>query len=150
MQNDTLAYFRKVVVNKTISNRRVFLNPIRLEHMLRLDESEINNKLMKDSFIINYEYGQGHDLIYDYEEIEMESRKFVRSFCLFDTDNIPMLNYEFELYNENNSLITSIRRRINQTPLFTVNRAKFESLPARINRDDIVHCLGLLDYVFTY
>jgi hypothetical protein len=118
--------------------------------MLRLDESEINNKLVRDGFVINYEYGQGRDLIFDYEEMEMEMRKLVSSLCLFDTDNIPMLNYQFELYNENNSLITNIRRRINQTSLSNVDRAKFESLIVRMNRDEIVQCLGSLDHIFTY
>ncbi|CAF1660823.1 unnamed protein product, partial [Didymodactylos carnosus] len=85
MQNEIVAYFRKVIVNETILNTRVFLNAIRPEHMLRLDESEIGNKLVENSFIINYEYGQGRDLIYDYEEIEMYMRNLVSSLCLFDT-----------------------------------------------------------------
>jgi hypothetical protein len=150
MQNDIVAYFRKVVVNETVLNTRVFLNAIRPEHMLQLDESEINNKLVRDGFVINYEYGQGRDLIFDYEEIEMEMRKLVSSLCLFDTDNIPMLNYQFELYNENNSLITNIRRRIHQTPLSNIDRAKFESLLSRMNRDEMIQCLGSLDHIFTY
>ncbi|CAF1357575.1 unnamed protein product, partial [Didymodactylos carnosus] len=106
--------------------------------------------LVENSFIINYEYGQGRDLIYDYEEIEMYMRNLVSSLCLFDTDNLPMLNYQFELYNENNSLITNIRRRINQTSLSVVDQAQFKSLLVRMNHDEIVHCLGLLDHVFTY
>ncbi|CAF4410774.1 unnamed protein product [Didymodactylos carnosus] len=80
----------------------------------------------------------------------MYMRNLVSSLCLFDTDNLPMLNYQFELYNENNSLITNIRRRINQTSLSVVDQAQFKSLLVRMNHDEIVHCLGLLDHVFTY
>ncbi|CAF4718007.1 unnamed protein product [Rotaria sp. Silwood2] len=115
LQNEIVGYFRKVVVNETASHTRVFLNAIRPEHLLQLGESELINKLVKDSFVINYEYGQGRDLIYDYEEIEMEMRNLVSSLCLFAVDNIPMVSYQFELYNENISLITNIRRRIPQT-----------------------------------
>ncbi|CAM4941343.1 unnamed protein product [Rotaria socialis] len=150
LQNEIVAYFRKVVVNETTSNTRVFLNAIRPEHLLQLGELELTKKLLKDSFVINYEYGQGRDLIYDYEEIESEMRNLVSSLCLFNTENIPMLNYQFELYNENSSLITNIRRRIPQTLLSTVDRAKFKSLLVRMYHYDIVHCLGFLDNVFTY
>ncbi|CAF4737337.1 unnamed protein product, partial [Rotaria socialis] len=132
LQNEIVAYFRKVVVNETTSNTRVFLNAIRPEHLLQLGELELTKKLLKDSFVINYEYGQGRDLIYDYEEIESEMRNLVSSLCLFNTENIPMLNYQFELYNENSSLITNIRRRIPQTLLSTVDRAKFKSLLVRM------------------
>ncbi|CAF2088542.1 unnamed protein product [Rotaria magnacalcarata] len=150
LQNEIVAYFRKVVVNETTSNTRVFLSAIRPEHLLQLGEFELTKKLVKDSFVINYEYGQGRDLIYDYEEIESEMRNLVSSLCLFNTENIPMLNYQFELYNENSSLITNIRRRIPQTLLSTVDRTKFKNLLVRMDHYDIVHCLGFLDNVFTY
>ncbi|CAF4119790.1 unnamed protein product [Rotaria sp. Silwood2] len=150
LQNEIVTYFRKVVINETTPNTRVFLNAIRPEHLLQLGESELINKLVKDSFVINYEYGQGRDLIYDYEEIETEMRNLVSSLCLFDADNIPMFNYQFELYNENISLITNIRRRIPQTLLSLVDRAKFKSLLVRMDHYNIVHCLGFLDNVFTY
>ena len=150
MQNEIVGYFRKMIINETTPITRIFLNTVKPEHLFQLDESEISHKIVKDSFVINYEYGQGRDLIYDYEEIEMEMRNFVSNLCLIDADSIPMLTYQFELYNENSSLITNIRRRINQIALSTVDRSKFKSLLVRMNHDDIVHCLGLLDDVFTY
>ena len=55
--------------------------------------------------MINYQYGRGRDIVYDYEEIEMYFRNMISSLVLIDTETLHFLNYQFELYAENASLI---------------------------------------------
>jgi hypothetical protein len=69
---------------------------------------------------------------------------------LIDTDKLRFLNYQFELYNENTSLINGVRDRIKQQQLSNDERTKLLRLITGMNNDDILNYLGSLDYVFTY
>jgi hypothetical protein len=69
---------------------------------------------------------------------------------LIDTDKLRFLNYQFELYGENTSLINDVRARIKQQQSPNDERTKLHRLLVGMNNDDILNYLGSLDYVFTY
>ena len=153
LQNDIVTYFYNTVedtLGEGTRRKRVALQTIRPEHILRLDRSDLSKKLVDDSLVINYQYGKGRDIVYDYEEIEMTLRNMVSSLVLIDTEQLHFLNYQFELYGENASLINDVRSRINQQPLPKEERPKLQGLVARMNNDNILNYLGSLDYIFTY
>ncbi|CAF1340047.1 unnamed protein product [Adineta steineri] len=153
LQNEIVNYFHNTIEhidNKEIKRKHVLLQSIRPENILRLDRNELSQKLVDDSLILNYNYGKGKDIIYDYEEIEMTLRNMISSLVLIDTDKIRFLNYQFELYGENTSLINDVRARIKQQQLPIDERTKLKYLLIKMNNDDILNYLGSLDYVFTY
>ncbi|CAF5157686.1 unnamed protein product, partial [Rotaria magnacalcarata] len=100
--------------------------------------------------MINYEYGKSRDIIYDYDEIELVLRNKISNLPMIDTEKLQYLNYQFELYGENSSLITDVRTRLKQEPLEPTERKKLIGLIQGMDNDDIVNFLGSLDYVFTY
>ncbi|CAF1973307.1 unnamed protein product [Rotaria magnacalcarata] len=100
--------------------------------------------------MINYEYGKSRDIIYDYDEIELVLRNKISNLPMIDTEKLQYLNYQFELYGENSSLITDVRTRVKQEPLEATERKKLIGLIQGMDNDDIVNFLGSLDYVFTY
>jgi hypothetical protein len=69
---------------------------------------------------------------------------------LIDTEKLRFLNYQFELYSENTSLINDVRKRIKQESIKENERIKLKNLINSMQNDDILHYLGSLDYVFTY
>jgi hypothetical protein len=153
LQNEIVNYFHNVVeksVITRINQKKVQLQAIRPEYILYLDRHEITKKLIDDCVVINYQYGKGRDIIYDYEEIEMYFRNMISSLVLIDTETLHFLNYQFELYAENASLINDVRARVKQTRFTNDERIKLETLIVRMNNDDILNFLGSLDYVFTY
>ena len=88
----------------------------------------INSKILKNSLVINYEYGKGKDIIYDYEEIEITLRNMISCLPLIDTEKLRFLNYQFELYSENTSLINDVRKRIKQESIRENERIKLKNL----------------------
>jgi hypothetical protein len=153
LQNEIVNYFHNVVeksINTRMNQKKVRLQAIRLEHTWCLDRYEVTKKLMDDCLVVNYEYGKGRDIIYDYEEIEMYFRNMISSLVLIDTETLHYLNYQFELYAENASLINDVRGRVKQTRFTDDERIKLKNLIVRMNNDDILNFLGSLDYVFTY
>ncbi|CAF1374745.1 unnamed protein product, partial [Rotaria sordida] len=87
---------------------------------------------------------------YSYEEIDITLRNIISSLVLIDTEYLHFLNYQFELYGENTSLINDVRTRIKQKQLPNVDRTKLQSLITTMDNDEILDYLGSLDYVFTY
>jgi len=155
LQNEIVHYFSNVIerdVNTQIQRKQIPLQSIRPENILRLNPNELSQKLVDDSLVVNYQYGKGKDIIYDCEEIEITLRNMISSLVLIDTDTekLHFLNYQFELYGENSSLINAVRARIKQKQLPNDIRTKLHSLLIAMNHDDILNYLGSLDYVFTY
>ncbi|CAF4532664.1 unnamed protein product, partial [Rotaria magnacalcarata] len=74
--------------------------------------------------MINYEYGKSRDIIYDYDEIELVLRNKISNLPMIDAEKLQYLNYQFELYGENSSLITDVRTRLKQEPLEPTERKK--------------------------
>jgi hypothetical protein len=153
LQNEIVNYFQTTVEHllaTEIKRKHVPLQSIRPENILRLDRNELSQKLVDDSLVFNYQYGKGKDIIYDYEEIEMTLRNMISSLVLIDTDKLRFLNYQFELYGQNTSLINDVRARVKQQQLTNDDRDKLHRLVLGMNNDDILNYLGSLDYVFTY
>ncbi|CAF3712950.1 unnamed protein product [Rotaria sp. Silwood1] len=153
LQNEIVNYFHNNindVINIETKRKQIPLQSIRLENILRLDRIELSQKLVDDSLVINYQYGKGKDIIYDYEEIEMTLRNMISSLVLLDTEKLRFLNYQFELYGENTSLINDVRARIKQQQMTNDERTKLQRLLGVMSNDDILNYLGSLDYVFTY
>ncbi|CAF3907546.1 unnamed protein product, partial [Rotaria sp. Silwood2] len=153
LQNEIVNYFHNTiehVINTETKRKQVPVQSIRLDNILRLDRNELSQKLVNDSLVLNYQYGKSKDIIYDYEEIEMTLRNMISSLVLIDTDKLRFLNYQFELYSENTSLINDVRTRIKQQQLPNDERTRLHRLLVGMNNDDILNYLGSLDYVFTY
>ncbi|CAF1490875.1 unnamed protein product, partial [Adineta ricciae] len=153
LQNEIVNYFHNTLdhaVNTETKRKHVALQAIRPENVLRLDRGYLSQKLFDDCLVLNYDYGKGNDFIYDYEEIEMTLRNMISSLVLIDTDKLRFLNYQFELYGENTSLINDVRARIKQYQLSNEERTKLQHLVEEMSPDDTLNYLGSLDYVFTY
>ena len=154
LQNEVVHFFHNKIAHDAQTNpyvqNAIPLQSIRPEHILHLDTDVINAKLIQDGFTINYQYGKSKDIIYDYEEIEFTLRNQIGRLPLIDTEKLRFLNYQFELYSENNSLINDVRRRVKQQFLNENERSKLRNLIRGMQNDDILHYLGSLDYVFTY
>ena len=154
LQNEIVHFFHKKVLHQDSNERyrrnAIPIQSIRPEHMLHLDSNVISKKLLNDGLTINYQYGKGKDMIYDYEEIEITLRNLISGLQLIDTEKMRFLNYQFELYSENTSLINDVRSRVKQEPLKDNERSKLKNLLAGMQNDELLHYLGSLDYVFTY
>ncbi|CAF4818125.1 unnamed protein product, partial [Rotaria sp. Silwood2] len=61
-------------MNKKLQPYVVLLQAVQQKHLLCFDKDFISRKLIDDGSIINYDYGKGKDIIYDYEEIEFMLR----------------------------------------------------------------------------
>ncbi|CAM2726708.1 unnamed protein product [Rotaria socialis] len=153
LQNEIVNYFHNNinnVISTETKRKKIPLQSIQLENILRLDRIELSEKLVDDSLVINYQYGKGRDIIYDYEEIEITLRNMISSLALIDTEKLRFLNYQFELYGENTSLINDVRARIKQQQMTNDERIKLQRLLRAMSNDDILNYLGSVDYVFTY
>ena len=105
---------------------------------------------MDDASVVNYEYGKGKDIVYDFEEIEFMIRDKISCLPLIDPEKLHFMNYQFELHEESASLITDVRRNIEQKLLPEKKRIELQNLINTIPNDDILHYLGSLDQIFTY
>ncbi|CAF4939605.1 unnamed protein product, partial [Rotaria socialis] len=63
---------------------------------------------------------------------------------LIDTEKLRFLNYQFELYSENTSLINDVRKRIRQESLTQNEKIKLKNLINSMQNDDVLHYLGSL------
>ena len=153
LQNEIVNYFHNAVehlTEKETRRKHIPLQSIRAENILHLDRNELSQKLVDDSLVLNYQYGKSRDLIYDYEEIEITLRNLISSLVSIDTEKLHFLNYQFELYAENSSLINDVRARIKQQQLSKDEQTKLKNLLRGMSNDEILNYLGSLDYVFTY
>ncbi|CAF1035564.1 unnamed protein product [Rotaria sordida] len=151
LQNEIVNYFHNNIETTSNSKRKcVSLQSIRPEHIFSLNRNSLSTKLINDSLVVNYQYGKGKDIIYDYEEIEITLRNMISELVLIDTEKLNFLTYQFELYGENTSLINEVRARIKQQQMINVDRTKLSRLIMTMSHDDILHYLGSLDNIFTY
>ncbi|CAF1081169.1 unnamed protein product [Adineta ricciae] len=154
LQNEVVNYFHNTIGTDPLGTRRkeyvVAVQSVRPEHLFEIDARKISQQLVTDCLMINYEYGKSRDIIYDYDEIELVLRNKISSLPIIDTDKLQYLNYQFELYAVNTSLITDVRRRVKQETIESNERKKLQGLLKGMDNDDIVNYLGSLDCVFTY
>jgi hypothetical protein len=149
LQNNIVNYFHNEIIQST-NIRRLPIHTIENEHLLQLDTETINNKIIKHALVINFEYGQSKDIIYDYEEIEMTLRSLVNRLPLINTDKFRKLQYQFELYGENNALINDVRHHKEQKQMDNDLRRQYRCMLRNKDENDILQYLGSLDYIFTY
>lgn len=153
LQNEIVHFFHETVFGNSRNARRYRAIPIQsvqVEHVLNLTASDISLKLITDGFTINYKYGMGKDIIYDYEEIELTLCNIISRLPLINTEKMNYFNYQFELYGENSSLINDVRNRVTQELLSEDERTKLRGYITEMSNEGILHYLGSLDYVFTY
>ena len=153
LQNKIVKFFHDKVfrnVGNTRTHRAISIQSIQAEHVLNLTASDISLKLITDGFTINYKYGMGKDIIYDYEEIESTLCNIISRLPLINIEKMNYFNYQFELYGENSSLINDVRARVTQGLLNEDERTKLRGYISEMSNEGILHYLGSLDYVFTY
>ena len=152
-QNEIVNYFYETIIGNAEKSRRqrmISIPSIRAEHVLNLTSNDISVKLITDGFTINYEYGMGKDIIYDYEEMELTLCNIISRLPLISTDELNYFNYQFEFYGQNTSLISNVRARVKQELLTDDERTKLQGYISDMSNEGILHYLGSLDYVFTY
>jgi hypothetical protein len=153
LQNEIVNFFHDTIIGNAGNFRRqraIPIQSIRPEHVLNLTVNDISLKLITDGFTINFEYGMSKDIIYDYEEIELTLCNMISRLPLINTEKMNYLNYQFELYGENTSLINDVRARVKQELLTDDERTKLRGYILDMSNEGILHYLGSLDYVFTY
>ncbi|CAF4915976.1 unnamed protein product [Rotaria sp. Silwood1] len=151
LQNEIVTFYQNEIYANTVKiPRTVPIQSIQPRHVLCLDKDDISKKLIANGFTINYQYGKSQEIIYDYEEIESTLRNLINGLPLIDVEHFRYLNYQFELYGENSSLINHVRARVKQEPLNSDERAKLQALIQNMKSDMVLNYLGSLDYAFTY
>ncbi|CAF1265175.1 unnamed protein product [Didymodactylos carnosus] len=154
LQNEIYRYVQNIVdpnsQREKLKTKPIRIQDIRPEHLLKLNESIISTKFHEDAVVPNYEYGKSKDILYDFEEIEIMLKNKVGEICELDLDTMTYFNYQFELYNQEASLINNIRRRIKQVKLSNDDKRNYSIILSEMENDELCNYLGSLDYVFTY
>jgi hypothetical protein len=149
LQNKIVNFFH----NEIIKSTNIHCLPIHMierEHLLHLDTDFIKSKIIKHALVINFQYGQSKDIIYDYEEIEITLRSLINRLPLINIEKFRKIHYQFELYSENNALINDVRRHIEQKQINIDERRKYQYILENKDETDIYQYLGSLDFIFTY
>ena len=100
--------------------------------------------------MINYTCGMSKDIIYDFGEIEWILRNKISCLPLIDINNIKFFNYQFELYDENMSLINDIRIRFEQKLIDDVHKKMIEREISSLNNDQILQLFNSIEYILSY
>ena len=154
LQNEIVQFFHHRILQDTQTNpyekNAIPLQSIRSEYVLKFDANYLSLKLLGDGFTINYLYGKSQDIIFDFEQMELTLRNLIGSLPLLDTSQLHFLNYQFELYSENTSLINDVRKQIQQDPYPENDKFKLKNFLISMKNDDILNCLGSIDHIFTY
>ncbi|CAF1079402.1 unnamed protein product [Didymodactylos carnosus] len=157
LQNNLINYYKQVTNPHSLNNDNetqqlaIPIQKLKQEHLLVLNTDTIDHILNNENgFIINYEYGKTKEIIFDYDEIETKLRNRISRIRSIDINKFDYFNYQFELYNQDVSLFTDIRRNIKQELLPNDDKIKYRQFLMNTKPDDIRKFLGSLDYVFTY
>ena len=150
LQNQLINYFHQDILQSTSTIRRLPIHTIEEKHLFHFDRDFLRNKIIKHALVINYQYGQSREIIYDYEEIEMTLRSMISSLPLLDVDKFRKMQYQFELYSENNALINAVRQHIQQQKLDQNLREQYRRILQKEDENNILQYLSSIDYIFTY
>ena len=143
LQNEIVDYFHSQDI-------RISLQSIHQKHLFNFSTNEIRKLLVEKCMIINYEYGMSEEIFYDFDEVEWTLRNEISCLPRIDVNNIRYFNYQFELYDENMSLINDIRKRFPQKLFEQQERFKIRE---HIDSSDNNSCLeisGSLEYILRY
>jgi hypothetical protein len=153
LQNDIVDYFHSHVVNyeSNKQNYRVIpIQSIQQRQLFDFDTNKFRKILIEKCMVINYEYGMSQEIIYDYDEIEWTLRNEISRLPRIDIKNMQYFNYQFELYNENFSLINDIRERFDQKLFHDRKRSEMEQFINSLDNDTILQLSDSLEYILAY
>jgi hypothetical protein len=154
----TLAYLQNDLVHCFYSHakadqsyyRMIPIQSLQAKHLFDFGTNKMRKLLIEKGLMIDYTYGMSRDIIYDYEEIEWTLRNEIGCLPLIDIKNMRYFNYQFELYDENVSLINDIRVRFEQRLFDEHERTEINQFIDSLDNDAILQLSGSLEYILTY
>jgi hypothetical protein len=146
LQNNIVDYFHSDAVNC----RAIPIQSIQQKHLFDFGTNKFRKFLVEKGMMINYEYGMSQEIIYDYDEIEWTLRNEISRLPRIDIKNMRYFNYQFELYDENVSLINDIRERFEQKLFNDRKRKEMERFINSLDNDSILQLSGSLEYILAY
>jgi hypothetical protein len=146
LQNNIVDYFHSDAVNC----RAIPIQSIQQKHLFDFGTNKFRKFLVEKGMMINYEYGMSQEMIYDYDEIEWTLRNEISRLPRIDIKNMRYFNYQFELYDENVSLINDIRERFEQKLFNDRKRKEMERFINSLDNDSILQLSGSLEYILAY
>jgi hypothetical protein len=146
LQNDIVHYFHSNVINC----RTIPIQSIQQKQLFDFGPNKMRKLLVEKCMMINYEYGMSQEIVYDYDEIEWILRNEISCLPLIDVKNMRYFNYQFELYDENVSLINDIRKRFEQKLFDDKERAEIQRVLCSFDNHSILQLSGLLECALAY
>jgi hypothetical protein len=146
LQNDIVHYIHSDVINF----RAIPIQSIQQKQLFDFGTNKMRKLLVEKCMMINYEYGMSQEMIYDYDEIEWILRNEISCLPLIDVKNMRYFNYQFELYDENVSLINDIRKRFEQKLFDDNERAEIKRVLCSFDNHSILQLSGLLECALAY
>ncbi len=146
LQNDIVDYFHSNVDNY----QTIPIQSIQQKHLFDFSTNKFRKFLIEKGMMINYEYGMSQEMIYDYDEIEWTLRNEINRLPRIDIKNMRYFNYQFELYDENVSLINDIRQRFEQKLFNDRKRLEMKRFINDLDNDTILQLSGSLEYILAY
>ena len=152
LQNDII---KSLNINYKDTNDKDFshiipLQSIQKKHLFQYDTNKIRKLLVERGLMINYTYGMSKEIIYDYKEIEWTLTNEINCLPLVDAKNMRFFNYQFELYNENVSLISEIRTRLEQSLFNEQERSKIKKYLHSLDNNSLLQLFGSLENILSY
>ena len=155
LQNEILDYFHSNVINDKTQNENniqhtIPLQSIQQKHLYDFDLDRLRSILFEIGLMINYQYGMSEEIIYNFDEIEWTLRNEISCLPKIDLKNIRYFNYQFELYDENLSLINDIRQRFDQKLFDQQRRTQLKTLLSSLDNNSSLEISGSLEYILKY
>ena len=147
LQNDMITSVGKD--EKTHSRRVIPVQMVQQKQLFKFDTTELRELLIKEVMVINYEYGMSEEIIYNFEEMEWMLRNEISCLPKINTENMRYFNYASELYAENESLITEVRKRFKQTLFDNSQRKEIQKHLNSLTEDSVVEIKDLLEHVLS-
>ena len=151
LQNEIVDHFRLWPRYDEQHSPLIPIQSIQQRHLFNFGTDKMREFLVQSALMINYEYGMSEEIIYNFDEIESTLQNEISSLPQIDVRHISYFDYQFELYDENVSLINQIRERFPQE-LFDNDRkrADIERSLKNLDNDSIVQLSGSLEYILSY
>ena len=151
LQNEIVDYFHSHFQDYENQSRVIPIQSIQRRHLFNYGTDKMRKFLVEKALVINPHYGMGEEIIYNFDEIESILRSEISSLPRIDVEHMSYFDYQFELYDENVSLVNNIRERFPQQ-LFDNDRkrAEIERFLASLDNDAILQLSGSLEYILVY
>ena len=155
LQNDIVDCFHAHVTNdrnndQKINSRIIPIQSVQPRHLFNYDRNQLRKFIVEKGLTINPEYGMSQEIIYYYDEIEWILRSKIADLPRIDVQNMSYFNYQFELYDENVSVINYIRERFEQKLLNDAERSKVKKFVEDLDEASILQLSDSLKYIFAY